>query len=71
MDKVLEENRKARRIAISNVPYEFNVTEKDMMDFITTKMFEYSLNDAGNKKPVVNVWQDLDKLNSAIVEFSS
>jgi hypothetical protein len=48
MEKVLEENRKARRVAISNIPYDYNVTEKDLLDFITRKMFEYSLNDTGN-----------------------
>ena len=71
MNRFLEETNKAKRVAISNIPFEFNITEKDVLDFITSKMFEFSLNDSGNKKPVVSVQVDEEKPNQVIVQFSS
>ena len=55
IDQVLEANRRARRVGLSNLPFEFNITEDDIKAFINKKMIEYSLCDPQNSNCVLKI----------------
>jgi len=71
IDQVLEANRRARRLMVWNVPFEFNISEEDLKKFLNKKMLEYQLNDSGNKNPVLKVWVDEEDPSKCLVEVST
>mmetsp|Transcript_32017 Transcript_32017/g.31719 ORF Transcript_32017/g.31719 Transcript_32017/m.31719 type:complete len:308 (+) Transcript_32017:230-1153(+) len=71
INQVIEANRRARRLGLSNVPFEYNLNENDIKDYLNKKMNEFRLNDQGNQNPVLKVWIDEDQPNACIAEFSS
>lgn len=71
INQVLEANRRARRLGVTNVPFEYNLSDNDIKDYLNKKMLEFKLNDQGNNNPVLKVWIDEDQPNTCIVELSS
>jgi RNA recognition motif-containing protein len=71
IDQVLESNRRARRLGLTNVPFEFNISLKDLKDFFNRKMLDFSLNEPGNQQPVVRVSQQESRPEICIIEFAS
>lgn len=71
IDQVLEANRRARRVGLSNLPFEFNISEEDIRGFLNKKMIEYSLCDPQNAKSVLKVWIDDNCADMGVAEFSS
>ena len=71
IDQVLEANRRARRVGLSNLPFEFNISEEDIRAFLNAKMDEYSLNEPSNKNCVLKVWIDDNCADMGVAELSS
>lgn len=71
IDQVLEANRRARRVGLSNIPFEFNVSEEDIRTFLNKKMIEYSLADPHNTNSVLKVWIDDNCADMGVAELSS
>lgn len=71
IDQVLETHRRARRLGVSNLPMEYNITENDIKEFFTKKMIQFNLTDPGNQNSVLKIYIDEEQPNSATVEFSS
>ena len=71
IDQVLEANRRARRVGLSNLPFEFNISEEDIRGFLNKKMIEYSLCDPHNTNSVLKVWIDDNCADMGVAEFSS
>ena len=71
IDQVLEANRRARRVGLSNLPFEFNISEEDIRAFLNAKMDEYSLTEPSNKNCVLKVWIDDNCADMGVAELSS
>ena len=71
IDQVLEANRRARRVGLSNIPVEFNISEEDIRVFLNKKMVEYSLTDSHNSNSVLKVWIDDNCADMGVAELSS
>jgi RNA recognition motif-containing protein len=71
IDQVLEANRRARRVGLSNIPVEFNISEEDIRAFLNKKMIEYSLTDPHNSNSVLKVWIDDNCADMGVAELSS
>ena len=71
IDQVLEANRRARRVGLSNLPYEFNISEDDIKNFLNKKMIEFSLADPSNTNCVLKVWIDDNCADMGVAELSS
>lgn len=71
IDQVLEANRRARRVGLSNLPFEFNISEDDIKAFLNKKMIEFSLSEPQNNSPVLKVWVDDNCADMATAELSS
>jgi RNA recognition motif. (a.k.a. RRM, RBD, or RNP domain) len=71
IDQVLEANRRARRVGLSNLPFEFNISEEDIKNFLNKKMIEYELADPLNANSVLKVWIDDNCADMGVAELSS
>jgi RNA recognition motif-containing protein len=71
IDQVLEANRRARRVGLSNLPFEFNISEDDIRAFLNRKMSEFGLCNPHNTESVLKVWIDDNCADMGVAELSS